>query len=119
MRGRVAFEDVQQSFTSTEYFVAAILTCLHFMYQSLCWSWHGDWKGLIRLEPIHGEGRISPPWRDGLWRRGSIAFGLDQVSGVGSRPRDVVLVIRNDEAGHRDVNHGFADELKRANTKER
>ena len=31
-----------------------------------------------------------------------------------ARLRDVVLVIRNDEAGHRDVNHGFADELKRA-----
>ena len=26
--------------------------------------------------------------------------------------RDVVLIIRDDEAGHRDVNHGFADELK-------
>ena len=25
--------------------------------------------------------------------------------------RDVVLVVRADEAGHRDVNHGFADEL--------
>ncbi len=25
--------------------------------------------------------------------------------------RDVVLVIRDDEAGHRDVSHGFADEL--------
>ena len=31
-----------------------------------------------------------------------------------ARLRDVVLVIRDDEAGHRDVNHGFADELKRA-----
>ena len=31
-----------------------------------------------------------------------------------ARLRDVVLVIRNDEAGHRDVNHGFADELKGA-----
>ncbi len=31
-----------------------------------------------------------------------------------ARLRDVVLVIRNDETGHRDVNHGFADELKRA-----
>ncbi len=29
-----------------------------------------------------------------------------------ARLRDVVLVIRNDETGHRDVNHGFADELK-------
>ncbi len=29
-----------------------------------------------------------------------------------ARLRDVVLVIRNDEADHRDVNHGFADELK-------
>lgn len=29
-----------------------------------------------------------------------------------ARLRDVVLVIRNDEAGHRDVNHGFANELK-------
>ncbi len=31
-----------------------------------------------------------------------------------ARLRDVVLVIRNDEAGHRDVNHGFADELNGA-----
>ena len=31
-----------------------------------------------------------------------------------ARLRDVVLVIRDDEAGHRDVNHGFADELKGA-----
>ena len=31
-----------------------------------------------------------------------------------ARLRDVVLVIRDDEAGHRDVNHGFADELKDA-----
>ncbi len=30
-----------------------------------------------------------------------------------ARLRDVVLVIRDDEASHRDVNHGFADELKR------
>ena len=28
-----------------------------------------------------------------------------------ARLRDVVLVIRDDEAGHRDVNHGFADML--------
>ena len=28
--------------------------------------------------------------------------------------RDVVLVIRDDEAGHRNVNHGFADELRDA-----
>jgi len=26
--------------------------------------------------------------------------------------RDVVLAVREDEAGHRDVNHGFADELR-------
>ena len=26
--------------------------------------------------------------------------------------RDVVIAVRNDEAGHRDVNHGFADQLK-------
>lgn len=25
--------------------------------------------------------------------------------------RDVVIAVRADEAGHRDVNHGFADEL--------
>ena len=31
-----------------------------------------------------------------------------------ARLRDVVLVIRDDEAGHRDVNHGFADDLKGA-----
>ncbi|HYD99559.1 MAG TPA: alternative oxidase [Alphaproteobacteria bacterium] len=28
-----------------------------------------------------------------------------------ARLRDVVLVVRQDEAGHRDANHGFADEL--------
>ena len=28
-----------------------------------------------------------------------------------ARLRDVVLVVRQDEMGHRDVNHGFADEL--------
>ncbi len=28
-----------------------------------------------------------------------------------ARLRDVVLTIRDDEAGHRDVNHGFADTL--------
>ena len=28
-----------------------------------------------------------------------------------ARLRDVVLAVRADEAGHRDVNHGFADEL--------
>ena len=28
-----------------------------------------------------------------------------------ARLRDVILVVREDEAGHRDVNHGFADEL--------
>ena len=27
--------------------------------------------------------------------------------------RDVVLRVREDEAGHRDVNHGFANELQR------
>ncbi|MDQ8020332.1 MAG: alternative oxidase [Moraxellaceae bacterium] len=29
-----------------------------------------------------------------------------------ARLRDVVLAVRDDEAGHRDVNHGFADELR-------
>lgn len=29
-----------------------------------------------------------------------------------ARLRDVVLVVREDEAGHRDVNHGFANTLK-------
>lgn len=33
-----------------------------------------------------------------------------------ARLRDVVLAIRDDEAGHRDVNHGFADELSRDKT---
>lgn len=28
-----------------------------------------------------------------------------------ARLRDVVVVVRNDEAGHRDVNHAFADQL--------
>ena len=28
--------------------------------------------------------------------------------------REVVLAVRADEAGHRDVNHGFADELRQA-----
>jgi ubiquinol oxidase len=30
---------------------------------------------------------------------------------VGATLRDVVLAVRADEAGHRDANHGFADEL--------
>lgn len=30
-----------------------------------------------------------------------------------ARLRDVILVVRADEAGHRDVNHDFADQLKR------
>ncbi len=29
-----------------------------------------------------------------------------------ARLRDVILVVRDDEAGHRDVNHRFADQLK-------
>jgi ubiquinol oxidase len=32
----------------------------------------------------------------------------------GARLRDVVLAVRADEAGHRDVNHGFADTLRPA-----
>jgi ubiquinol oxidase len=28
-----------------------------------------------------------------------------------ARLRDVVIVVRLDEAGHRDVNHGFSDEM--------
>jgi len=31
-----------------------------------------------------------------------------------ARLRDVVLAVREDEAGHRDVNHGYADELNGA-----
>lgn len=31
-----------------------------------------------------------------------------------ARLRDVILVVRADEAGHRDVNHGFADQLDRS-----
>jgi ubiquinol oxidase len=30
----------------------------------------------------------------------------------GARLREVVLAVRADEAGHRDVNHGFADTLR-------
>jgi len=33
----------------------------------------------------------------------------------GSLLRDVIVVIRADEARHRDVNHLFADELTRSN----
>jgi ubiquinol oxidase len=33
-----------------------------------------------------------------------------------ARLRDVVIAVRDDEAGHRDVNHGFADELTAAPT---
>ncbi len=29
-----------------------------------------------------------------------------------ARLRDVIIAVRNDEAGHRDVNHQFADELR-------
>jgi ubiquinol oxidase len=32
--------------------------------------------------------------------------------GADATLRDVVAAVRNDEAGHRDVNHGFADQLK-------
>jgi len=32
----------------------------------------------------------------------------------GARLRDVVLAVRADEAGHRDVNHGFANQLQPA-----
>jgi ubiquinol oxidase len=31
---------------------------------------------------------------------------------AGARLRDVVLAVRADECGHRDVNHGFADDLR-------
>jgi ubiquinol oxidase len=31
--------------------------------------------------------------------------------GPDARLEDVVIAVRADEAGHRDVNHGFADEL--------
>jgi ubiquinol oxidase len=30
-----------------------------------------------------------------------------------ARLRDVVIAVRADEAGHRDVNHAFADSLRR------
>ena len=30
---------------------------------------------------------------------------------AGARLRDVVIVVRQDEAGHRDVNHGLSDEI--------
>ena len=33
-----------------------------------------------------------------------------------ARLREVVLAVRDDEAEHRDVNHGFADDLQRAGT---
>lgn len=33
-----------------------------------------------------------------------------------ARLREVVLAVRDDEADHRDVNHGFADELRHAGT---
>ncbi len=33
--------------------------------------------------------------------------------GPDARLKDVVIAVRADEAGHRDVNHGFADELAR------
>ncbi len=33
---------------------------------------------------------------------------------AGARLREVVLAVRADEAGHRDVNHGFANELRPA-----
>ena len=31
---------------------------------------------------------------------------------AGARLRDVVLAVRADECGHRDVNHGFPDDLR-------
>jgi len=36
-----------------------------------------------------------------------------------ARLKDVVIVVRADEAGHRDVNHGFADELSGASGMQR
>jgi ubiquinol oxidase len=30
-----------------------------------------------------------------------------------ARLSDVIIAVRADEAGHRDVNHGFADQLDR------
>ncbi|MBY0568818.1 MAG: alternative oxidase [Hyphomonadaceae bacterium] len=38
---------------------------------------------------------------------------------VNARLRDVILAVRADEAGHRDVNHQFADELRSSRTKMR
>ncbi|MGK2872631.1 MAG: alternative oxidase [Alphaproteobacteria bacterium] len=35
----------------------------------------------------------------------------------GARLKDVVIAVRIDEAGHRDVNHGFADELAQGRQK--
>ena len=40
----------------------------------------------------------------------AIAIGYWKLP-AGARLRDVVLAVRADEAGHRDVNHGFADAL--------
>ena len=43
----------------------------------------------------------------------AIAIGYWRLP-ADARLRDVVLAVRADEAGHRDVNHGFADELRPA-----
>lgn len=47
----------------------------------------------------------APPIAIGYWKLGA-----------GARLRDVVIAVRADEAGHRDVNHRFADELDAAPT---
>jgi ubiquinol oxidase len=53
------------------------------------------------------EGRVdnvpAPPIAINYWRLP-----------VGARLREVVVAVRDDEAGHRDVNHGFADTLRPA-----
>lgn len=41
----------------------------------------------------------------------AVDYGQSPVS---ARLRDVVLAVRTDEAGHRDINHGFANKLRPA-----
>lgn len=55
---------------------------------------------LAEIESGRTENVAAPPVAIDYWKLGPDA-----------RLKDVVIAVRADEAGHRDVNHGFADEL--------
>ena len=57
---------------------------------------------LAEIESGRTENAAAPPIAIDYWKLAPDA-----------RLKDVVIAVRADEAGHRDVNHGFADELAR------